>query len=386
MTTPTIIEVDERGNLPSASRMDRIAHCAACLKREEGLAGLPQKDGTADAGNAVHLAMETGDSEWLDVSEADIKRGLDELEQTAVKNWEAEFNLDSSKTQVWREKRFWIHNRQLIPVASAKLDVVRINGPYALVTDYKTGFKHPTPSEKNWQLKTQAVSVFQEHADLEHIRVSIAHSRMVSRWDAADYTQDDLRGAEWEILSVLRRAEDPHAIANPGPHCRWCRAQGMCRENAIYNMMGSDTLPVVTGGRSKVDALKKLDLAEAVARMTPDEMATVWKRKNTVETMFETLEHRLKSLPEAQLNELGYKLVPGVKRYDVPNERISECYTKLQQVLSDAEILSCMKMTRGSVDKLVAEKKGLSGDQAKAFVIELLGLECTEGEKRLKAI
>lgn len=358
--------------------MDRIAHCAACVAREQGLAELPKADGTADTGTNVHAAMETGDDEDLDLTEAEIKAKLVEMERVALANWRAEFNIEEGHVKVVREERLWLHDRlTLKPIASGRLDVYAMCFPYAMAVDYKTGFKKPTASEINWQLRTQAVLLRKRYPDLTHIRVAIAHSRLTSKWDAADYDEQGLEHAERDVLTVLRRAQDPHAPACPGPWCRWCRAQGVCRENAVYHMMGSDKLSTTKD---------PIGVIQAVQRMTPEEMAYIWDRKATVASLYETLEHRLKNLPSGVLASIGYKLVDGNKTYPIAKEEVAGCYTKLKTVLSDVELVQCIKLQMGDIYKAVAEKQKCSKDAAKDKVIELLGLEMKLGNPRLKAL
>ena len=77
---------DDRGELPSASSMDRCYHCPGSPAAERGLTALTIESVTAD-GTAIHEAIETGDDEDLGLSQAEIKDRLVGMEKRAIDQW-----------------------------------------------------------------------------------------------------------------------------------------------------------------------------------------------------------------------------------------------------------------------------------------------------------
>jgi hypothetical protein len=383
MTTTTTTTPDERSGLPSASGIDRLAHCPGSRQAEAGLPELDTKDFTVD-GSIIHFAMESGETEELTLTQADIAAKLKEIEVRETKNWAAFFNLETWDT--FREDRLWIRNRvTLDPVASAKPDYWTIAGEFAICIDWKTGYKRTTPSERNWQIKTQVVALWHTYPQLKSIRGAIAASRLWTSFDSVDYTLEDLERAEREIRQVLWNAEQPGAARVPGDHCRYCRAQGTCRENAVYALVVSANVPALTGNR-KTKGEESLAIVQAVQRMTPAEMGFVFKRKSTIEAIYEAVEGRLKALPEADLEQAGYKLVDGNKNYPIADELVPVMFKKLGDLLSPEERIQCIKLVRGRAEELLASKEGISKEAAKDKIINHLGLEMVQGNKKLKAL
>lgn len=384
--TELITQTDERAGLPSASSMDRLYHCPGSRAAQLGLPELPPKQVTTD-GTEIHGALETGDHEDLEVDAKEIAANITRVEEAEVAKWAEDFGVRhwECHREGGEQQRYWIRNRvTLEPIASARPDVLFVSkspdlSAAALVINYKTGYKDQAPSERNWQTKTEVISSWHEYAHVERFRGAILASRLSTKFDYADYELDDLKRVESELRHIVWRSEQPDAPRVPGPHCTYCRAQGFCKEAAAYSLIPHVDVPVT----KKKD---EFNIVQAVQAMTPAELGFMYQRKPTVESIYEQIENRLKNLPAAELAKAGYKLVDGITTYPIPAESVIDCFTKLSPLLTDEERVRCINIVRGRADAIVAEKKGISKESAKALVIETLGLAPKEGNKRLKAL
>lgn len=282
---------------------------------------------------------------------------------------------------VEREKRLWVRDRSTLElITSAKLDVFYILGTHALIIDAKSGFRTPTPSERNWQLKCQVVALWQAHPELEHIRAATAHSRLSSSFDATDYDIEDIKRAEREIRQVIWRSQQPEAPRVPGAHCRYCRALGVCREAATHSLVvahGGKLLP--TG---KPD---QLAIIESVGRMTPGELAFVHKKEPLAKAFFDSVEARMKQLPEDVLAGIGYRLADGNRLRNIIDP--ATAFARLDGEFK-ADRLAGLKLTVGRIADAHAERTGISKKEATEKIYAAMGdvVVEKEGNKRLKAL
>lgn len=391
-------ELDERGGLVSASAMDMFYHCPGARNAQVGLPELPSADVT-ESGTAIHEARATDDHEDLQMTEREIADKLKDMEKRAFDNWMNDFGLfypiehGMTKTSVTREERLWIRNRVTLElIASAKPDVWFTNQDHALIIDYKTGFAKTTPSERNWQSRTQVIALWQNFPHLKVIRGAIMASRLSSNFDPTDYHLEDLDRVERELKAVIWRTEQPDAPRVPGTHCRYCRASGECREKAVYDQIASSQLPIVSG---KGD---QLAILEAVNRLTPAEMAFLYRRKSSLELAYDAMEHRMKALPEDQLKAIGYKLAPGNKNREIVD--VSTAFARLRPLLtwstldefgkttSGDDRLAGLKLVIGKMAEALADRTKVSLEHAKNQIYEALDDTVREkiGNPRLKAL
>lgn len=355
----TTDERDDRANLPSASSWDRLVRCPGSWQAEQGLPELPTQQVTQD-GDDIHAAVETGDDSDLGLTQKEIVAKLREMEEREVANFADHYNL-AGPAKVIREERFWIRDWiTLERVASARPDVIHLfPGGYTFVGNFKTGFADLTPSELNWQCRLEVLAVW--HGILDHattvkvIRGALLSSRLSTTFDSTDYNLDDLITLENAIRTTLWRAKHLHSERVPGRHCRYCKAQGVCREAATYSLVVA----------SQVPQLDKPELAavEAVSRMTPAELAFVFKRKTTIEAIFKSVTERLKSLPKDDLAAVGYQLAPGVNGIEVTD--FAGAFQALGNLLSPEERVQCAKLLLGRAEELIAAKNATSKKAAK---------------------
>lgn len=367
---------DEREQLPSASGLERMARCPGSWAAEQGMPDLPTQQVTQE-GTDIHAALETGDDDDLAVDEKEIKQRLAKMEQSEVAKWADTVPFPLTLEPI-RERRLWIRDSSsLEKIASAKLDVSYVIVNHGLIIDFKSGFNDPTPSERNWQLRTQVVALRQAYPSLTKIRAAFAVSRLSSVFDSTDYDTEDIDRIEREIRHVLWQVKQPDAPRVPGPHCHWCRAQGSCREAGVYTQIAEAQLPAEAN---------ELDVIQAVSRMTPGELARVYERRSVIKSILTSVEYRLKSLPPGDLSAVGYELRPGNKGVDITD--ISGAFMALKDLVGDARMV-CVDLVLGRAEDIMVESgKATSKKEAKEKIRSALApyLKEKTGQPRLKAL
>jgi hypothetical protein len=371
-------ERDDRGNLPSASSMDRCAHCPGSWQAERGIGELPTADQSQQDGVDIHEALETGDDEDLGLTQKQIAEKLRSMEAREVDNWRAAFNIEGPITTVvegGENGRFWIRNQTLDLISSARPDKVHICAPHAFVINWKTGFKRPTPSELSWQSRTEVVATWHELGGevglIKHIRGAFLSSRISSHFDATDYHMENIRRVEREIQHVVWRTQQKDAPRVPGPWCRYCRAQGVCKENATYAMLPAGNQPMTVPGRGGALKADELAVALYVGKMTPREMGFVYQRQSVVDSVFKALKARLLQLPEDQLAQAGYKKVAGNRNKEITDAPTA--FSRLSAILTDEERWQCVRIVRGAVTDSVADRLGITKKEAEERVLAAMG-------------
>lgn len=348
--------------------MDRVVHCAGSVAAERDLPPLPSQQVTQQGTN-IHDALESGDDSELELTEQEIKDRLSSLEKETAALWYEEFNLEREAPTV-REKRFWIRERKSLDLlASARLDFALVHNTHALVINYKSGYADSTPSERNWQCRTEVIALWQEFPQLEHIRGGIVQSRLYSKIDLTDYQLEDLVRIEREIRHVLWRASQPDAARVPGPHCRYCRALAHCREAAAYVLMPPARIaPYTVRTNGKIDVLA---IGEAISKLAPNELAFLYQRRKIADAVFDAVEARMKTLAADELRAIGYKVAEGNRNKIVVNAK--RAYERLGELLSEEERFLCIRISRGPAAELIAAKRGISQKAAGELIVSTLG-------------
>lgn len=374
---------DEREGLPSASAMYRVVSCPGSVALVEACKPPELTTVVAKQGTQIHDALYTGDTYALDDESAEIAENLKESETGIVNDWRKwlAFTCHHPSTAVeqWvREERIWIRDKSLNPICSAKPDYVTQIQSSALIIDFKTGFLPVTPAEKNWQLRTQAVAVHQEYG-ATHIRVAIASARLGKpHVDFVDYTLEDLKNAERDLLFQLWKAKQPDAPRHAGDWCKYCPAKAYCREAAAWSAVDvvSPTQTVTT----------KEQISLAVESMTPEQLVHVWRKRNIVEGVLDAIKARLKALPTEELETLGLRLKEGKKMTSV--ELNPSGYNMLLGWIDETEILTSTKLSLDKVSSNMAARNKMSKKDARQKVLEILQDFVTEsrGEPTLEEI
>lgn len=351
-------EQNEREGLASASGMPRRVHCAGSEAAEALFPG-EEQTGVALSGTVIHLAMETGSDEGLEVNEKDVTENMRRIEQEAILQWRTDF--DREEPEILREGRLWIRDRKTLQlIASAKPDVVGINGAFAIALDFKSGFLDAESAGTNWQLKTQAVAVWHDHPEVKHVRAAIIQHRFGSKYDPVDFALEDLKQAEAELKFYLHLAKQPDAPRVPGSWCRYCKARGTeaCPESKALALMPNVMVPVTD----------KEQIEGVVLAMTVDQLASVRARKTLIEAILDAVEVRLKQMSPEKLASVGLELKPNSPMRTLPNiQNAYELLVREKLIEDDEEFRSLCKVSIGAIEELVVARiqKQLGGSTVK---------------------
>jgi hypothetical protein len=367
---------DIRLGLPSASGAERFVACPGSFAAEKQMPPLPTQDYTQQ-GTSIHEAVETGDTSELTESEADIASRLKALEATVVEDWLNTLPEDERQHIVRvAEKRLWIRDANLNLVASAQLDVFHVGLTQGLLIDFKTGYLRTTSASQNWQLLVQALSLLEEYPQLISIRVCIAASRFGSSLDVSEYTAQDLLQAKSELLHAVWRSKQVNAPRTPGSWCQYCRAKSVCPQAAELSTLVLHEIP----------HRDKLQIVEAVQKLTPPQLAEVFKRSKVAKQIFEAIESRLKAMPETELNEIGVGFKKGAKKVNIVDE--PTVWSKLADVMNEEERVDCTVLSFPLMRKVYAKRMGIKEPAAEIALSELLGnaIEITQNKPSLEVL
>lgn len=225
--------LDERGDLPSMSSIERIMLCPGSEQLIARLRpALPERpeDEWTQSGSRVHdaLAADDGDEsamDGLDESEADFA----ERAKAEVARLLEQFGFGQTAQVIIKDRtRLWLHDDTLNAVASGQPDLVIIENGRFLLVDYKSGWGGATETRSNPQLLGYAVLVAEPYPVTGgHIAV-IARARKLQ---VAEVTRDDLANWRAAILSAIALSKTPGAPRFAGhAQCAYCPARPLCPE------------------------------------------------------------------------------------------------------------------------------------------------------------
>lgn len=228
---PPEIEPDadsERMGLPSASAMDRLAHCPGSWRMERNMPQLGRYAALADSGTRIHNWLSGATGETLNAEEMrtaqSLKAGAEKLKAEwleSVGNLSAHFDLP--------EERRFLHSG-LRPALSGKWDVLTVAGDHFLILDYKTGWQDLPPVRSNLQLRAYALLVWAEHREAKSISVAIVRpgDEENEKSHFFTYTRADLEAAWFQLEGWLSAVFSPAHAVVAGDHCQFCKAQHTC--------------------------------------------------------------------------------------------------------------------------------------------------------------
>jgi hypothetical protein len=324
-------QTDERGGLSSASKLERIYHCAGSPladppKTEQD--DLDESDNAVrDAGTRIHDALRDDDFSNLPPDESLIAIELKKMAQDELFKWVWYLDPNAGPPEKRnlpepvKEHRVWIRRRDnLKPVSSAQLDRYYILGDAALVIDTKTGFLPTSHATENIQLRAQALALWQEFPNLKRIRVAINQFRLRQHRTHADYSLTDLKLAEEELMFRLFLAQQPDAPRVPGHWCLYCPAKSSCVEAQTFSLMPSAKLPPERDG---------LSIEQRVALLTPQNRKFIWQQSRVIKKVLDAVNDSLKAMSAEELEKLGLVVTPPQNVRSVSN--ILEAYSRLDK-------------------------------------------------------
>ena len=182
--------------------------CAGFINREDS-------GPAAEEGTKIHKAVETGKLDDL----TDEQRQCAEMCLRFVTDQEAVFRPE----QVLTEHKVSICDGLTFGTA----DRVAVNGPRALLFDYKFGRNSVPDAEVNPQMQAYAVGIFEKFPVVDEVKVFI----LIPRRDeicSAVYHRSALDSLRLRVQTIIARCEVPEPELRPTDHCLYCAAQGIC--------------------------------------------------------------------------------------------------------------------------------------------------------------
>ncbi len=344
----SLVDIDERMGLPSASAMDRLVNCPASWLLSKH-APPPASTKYAEAGTRIHEALEKGDTSELTSNEADITVQINQMEKAVYDAWVEEFNITDAV--VTREQRLILKDNGA-PIFTVKIDFYAYSPSQlrALILDAKSGRKDVQPPVTNWQLRSGAVSLFSQ-LNLVHARVGIVQP-FARKQPLCDYEASDLITG-WEFLKqALDEIHKPNLKPFPGDYCDYCPCKSICEPAKGYVKYFS--------------GLKSL----AWSSVTPAQKLTMWDMcsvaTKVIEDVKKNIRFDLKTDP---------KSVPGlVKGEDGDSRSISNpngVYMVLSSEIKEFTVndfSNLVSLPMGKLTDYVREAQGCTKDEAEDFI------------------
>lgn len=231
MADKALIESDDRGLAPSASKLSAIAKCPAFHQANQLFTWYGDRD-AADEGTARHKNEE----DQIPIEDIlDDERRRCAINCRKALNWcREDLGITECETTIEREARLWCDDKW-----SGQLDYLEtwtklIDGKlteFAFVADYKTLRGEHDPADQNIQLLAQAVLCWLNYPKVSEVFVALIEPFQDPIYSTASYTSTHLRGrSEW-FLSVVEEATgvNPKRVAGSS-QCKWCAAIPFCPE------------------------------------------------------------------------------------------------------------------------------------------------------------
>lgn len=257
----------ERGDLPSASAIERYDACRGAYLLSKGVPDIktPEMAAMALTGDRIHLWLEYPDMIQLEPDELEIAEACDE-QRTELRR--KIFGEDAT-TVLIREDRMWLYEGRK-RIFSGKSDDIHIFSVTGLVLDFKSGRGDQKESPKNRQLRSLAVILKEDKRGqyLEEINVAIIQPLVSKNPLVTKYTATDLAKAKEELLDLLSDIQKPDAPRTAGNWCKFCPAAFKCPEAAmlvrkfakadVEQLPGEQLAPLLNDASAAEAIIKKL--------------------------------------------------------------------------------------------------------------------------------
>jgi len=239
MVSKDLIESDDRGTAPSASKISAIAKCPAFHQANQIFPWYGERS-AADEGTARHK---------LEEDQTPIDEILDDEQRRCAINcrkaldWcRDDLGLKECETTIEREARLWWDDKwsgqlDYLETWTATRDfgdgVPRLT-EFAFVADYKTLRGEHDPAIHNIQLLAQAVLYWKNYPKVNTVFVALIEPFQDPIYSTASYSSTYLRGkGEW-ILDIVNEATGDNPSRTAGSsQCKWCAAVPFCPEARI---------------------------------------------------------------------------------------------------------------------------------------------------------
>jgi len=357
----------ERLDLPSASSFGIVA---ACPGQPNLKLTLPDNiveivDEITTSGTKIHAARESGNTADLTVEELAVYENGIRYEQRVYDDWVSAHNFDRIEEGP-RESRLWLYDTvSANPIISAQLDVHYIGFEkgkrHLLVNDWKTGWAwNLTPSQRNWQLRVQAVCAWGEYNDIEGVRVALIKARISKeRFDFTDYFPVTLSESERSIRQILWLSQQPDAPRIAGNHCAFCPCKSFCREAAALAL-----LPTVAN--IKYPVANELDIQDVVEQMSLQDLAAVHRKASVIGKILEAIKVRLRTFDAASLEKVGLARREGSRNSLINPEKVFQFLKEYG--ISEKEIWTAAKFSIGELVDALRRDQGWGTAQTEGFI------------------
>jgi hypothetical protein len=366
-------EQDERGGLPSASKMERVCSCPGSenlIKTLPPIAFEPKDEKPnelAERGTRIHKARETGNTLELDEEEDELYQNGLAYEARQVEKFKSTYGI-TELIEGPRELRLWVNDpRTMMPLASGQLDV-HYHIPdyrYVLINDWKSLYlSNLGPAKGDWQLRFQALAFWLEFPQVELIRVSFTKCMFPnSDLDYCDYSPQDLKYSYDSLIFHLWESTQPDARRHPGHWCRWCPAKAWCRE-----AMAFAAIPSYIADRTLIG--EKPD--NAIQKVTPEDLKYLWENGSTIKGILEAAVDRLKTFTDEELKALELARGKGRVLRWVEHTEKAMVYLRDNENWTEHELWSALQFLNGKLVELAMTHKDLNKKDAGAWVRDTL--------------
>ena len=350
--------IDERKGKPSMSRLYRLAHCPGSWNLELGLRGdnggtdLDSPSVWAAQGTRIHAALEgTLDPEELTTVEyPTYSRCLSEFETVL----EMVFGEETKSLEIIREERMWYGDNLDI---SGQPDVVIIHEGRCLIADYKTGRGDVEPASENYQLRGLAVSAWKHYPGIEEVIVCIIQplAEGDKKVTMARYDEDHLKGAELQLIQILKDIQDPESPRKPGfKQCQYCPAQANCPE-----------------ALEEINTMSELEIPgeQQLADVMPDLLTRCKTAEQIIKGIREKATDMLTNDPAAVD---GWHLKPGFTRQSIID--LSTLFQRLKDNygIDAGEFAGSCNITKTKVKELIKDSTKFKGSELDNAVADSL--------------
>jgi hypothetical protein len=208
---------DDRGGLPSASGVYRIANCWGSYLFESLF---PDTESEYD-GEFLHAVTVDDD----DIAKCNLEQREVVLKAQAITRGIIDDTIGTYDKKT-KEDRLWIHHK-LKAILSGRYDMCYSRKLVALVIDYKFGWADVSPADSNYQLRALVVMLWLAFG-FEEIYAAIISPRTLIKDTIVHYRLADIEQSHKEITGISIRAMKPNQPLCAGPWCDYCKARHVC--------------------------------------------------------------------------------------------------------------------------------------------------------------
>jgi hypothetical protein len=194
-----------------------------------------------------------------------------------------------------------------------------------IVIDYKYGMGVGVVAEDNLQILAYLIGAINVlDVTLTGLGVAmgfVAQVRVDGGWSDFKVTPDQLHAWKHNIITIVDDAKAIYEGKRPiegnlhaGSHCRFCKCLSICPEAKTSALLAIQ------------EGLEELPLDEAVRKLTLDEQAALFLKKNFIEDFLEAVAKNLTAAFEAGITHPALKLVKtnGRRKWDDEQEVANE--------------------------------------------------------------